>query len=160
VNRPRSADDFATIRARMEELRRERERAQASEADLPCDPPIPRARTNRWPPREIGEETGPGPTIWCGTHIAIPGIKLFGRDRIPAGDLLGGYLAGCGSAEDSHLSAGRPPHCIGARKTITPLRIVGHVTPPGQYQCCQFITVADDSRADGAGAAGGRGRDG
>ena len=58
MNRPRSADDFATIRARMEELRREREQAQASEGDLPCDRPIPRARTDRWPPREISEEPG------------------------------------------------------------------------------------------------------
>ena len=58
VNRSRAADDFATIRARMKELRRERERAQAPEADLPCDPPTPRARTDRWPPREISEEPG------------------------------------------------------------------------------------------------------
>jgi hypothetical protein len=29
MNRPRAADDFATIRARMEELRREREGAAA-----------------------------------------------------------------------------------------------------------------------------------
>jgi hypothetical protein len=33
VTRPRAADDFATIRARLEELRRER--AQASKADSP-----------------------------------------------------------------------------------------------------------------------------
>jgi hypothetical protein len=58
VNRPRSADDFAAIRARMEELRRERERAQAPEGDLPCDRPVPRTRTDRWPPSEISG--GPG----------------------------------------------------------------------------------------------------
>jgi hypothetical protein len=58
VNRPRSADDFATIRARMRELRRERERAQAREGDLPCDRPVPRTRTDRWPPSEISG--GPG----------------------------------------------------------------------------------------------------
>ena len=34
VNRPRAADDFATIRARMEELRREREGAHAAENEL------------------------------------------------------------------------------------------------------------------------------
>jgi hypothetical protein len=33
VNRPRAADDFATIRARMEELRREQEAAHASESE-------------------------------------------------------------------------------------------------------------------------------
>jgi hypothetical protein len=58
VNRPRAADDFATIRARMEELRREQGRAQAPEDDLPCDRPLPRARTDRWPPREISAEPG------------------------------------------------------------------------------------------------------
>ena len=47
VNRPRAADDFTTIRARMEELRRGREGAQAPEDDLPCDPPVPRAPTDR-----------------------------------------------------------------------------------------------------------------
>jgi hypothetical protein len=31
MDRPRAADDFATIRARMEELRRERERAEDAE---------------------------------------------------------------------------------------------------------------------------------
>ena len=31
MNRPRTADDFATIRARMEELRREREGAERAE---------------------------------------------------------------------------------------------------------------------------------
>jgi hypothetical protein len=61
--------------------------------------------------------------------IARPAIKLFGRDRISARDLLGGYLAGRGSAEDSHLSAGRPPHCIDVWKTIRRLRIVEHFFP-------------------------------
>jgi hypothetical protein len=34
VARPRAADDFATIRARMEELRRERDRADDTETDV------------------------------------------------------------------------------------------------------------------------------
>jgi hypothetical protein len=54
VTRPRAADDFATIRARMEELRRERECPQATESDLQRDPPSHRARSLRWPPSEIG----------------------------------------------------------------------------------------------------------
>src|SRR5215469_2929073 len=40
MNRPRCADDFATIRARMQELRREREAKQAPQSDLPQDPPM------------------------------------------------------------------------------------------------------------------------
>jgi hypothetical protein len=47
------ADDFATIRARMEELRREREAAQAAESDLQRELPIHRARGVRWPPSEL-----------------------------------------------------------------------------------------------------------
>jgi hypothetical protein len=39
MTRPRAADDFATIRARMVELRRERERAEAAETELQGDPP-------------------------------------------------------------------------------------------------------------------------
>jgi hypothetical protein len=39
VNRPLVADDFAAIRARMEELRLERKRADAAERDLRSDPP-------------------------------------------------------------------------------------------------------------------------
>jgi hypothetical protein len=42
------ADDFATIWAGMEELRREREGAQTAESDLQR-----RARTARWQPSEM-----------------------------------------------------------------------------------------------------------
>ena len=58
MTRPRAADDFATIRTRMEELRRERECPQATESDLQRDPPSQRARSLRWPPPEIGAGLG------------------------------------------------------------------------------------------------------
>ena len=58
MTRPRAADDFATIRARMDELRQEREGPQATESDLQRDPPMHRARSLGWPPAEIG--AGPG----------------------------------------------------------------------------------------------------
>jgi hypothetical protein len=58
VTRPRAADDFATIRARMEELRREREYPQATESDSQRDPPSQHARSLRWPPPEIGAGLG------------------------------------------------------------------------------------------------------
>jgi hypothetical protein len=56
VNRPRAADDFATIRARLEELRQEREQVQSAESELQRDPP-PR-RSVRWMPSE--SSAGPG----------------------------------------------------------------------------------------------------
>ncbi len=40
MDRPRAADDFEVIRARIEELRRERERAGAMERYLRSVPPI------------------------------------------------------------------------------------------------------------------------
>jgi hypothetical protein len=49
VNRPRAADDFAAIRARMEELRREREGTHAVDSELERDLAIRRARTVRSP---------------------------------------------------------------------------------------------------------------
>ena len=58
MSRPRAADDFATIRARMVELRRERDGAQPAEGDFQRDPPMRRAGTVRWTPSEIG--AGPG----------------------------------------------------------------------------------------------------
>jgi hypothetical protein len=57
MTRPRAADDFSAIRARMEELRRERAGAQAAESDL-RDPPMHRDRSERWPPSEISAGTG------------------------------------------------------------------------------------------------------
>jgi hypothetical protein len=38
MSRPRAADDFAVIRARIEELRRERDQATAEPAARPHDP--------------------------------------------------------------------------------------------------------------------------
>jgi len=49
VNRPRAADDFATIRARMEELRREREQVEGGQTDLRSDPPMRPYRSIYWP---------------------------------------------------------------------------------------------------------------
>ena len=59
MNRSRAADDFAAIRARMEELRREREGAHASERNLQLNRPVRRGGTEPSPAGEIS--TGPGP---------------------------------------------------------------------------------------------------
>ena len=58
MTRPRAARNFATIRARMVELRRERERAEAAETELQGDRPTHRARSVRWPSSEMSEEPG------------------------------------------------------------------------------------------------------
>jgi hypothetical protein len=57
VNRPRAADDFPTIRARLEELRRERKGAQTAESELQGDP-ARRGRSVRWPPSEMSAGSG------------------------------------------------------------------------------------------------------
>jgi hypothetical protein len=41
VSGTRAADDFATIKARLEELRRDCERAERAEKGLPPEPPSP-----------------------------------------------------------------------------------------------------------------------
>jgi hypothetical protein len=57
VNRPRAADDFTTIRARIEELRRERKKAEATDSAQQRDAPTPRGAV-RWPPSEVSETPG------------------------------------------------------------------------------------------------------
>jgi hypothetical protein len=59
MNRPRAADDFFTIRARMEELRREREAAaQAPESKLQLDAKMRLARTHIGPHGETSAASG------------------------------------------------------------------------------------------------------
>jgi hypothetical protein len=53
MTQPRAADDFAVIRARMRELHRERERAEAAESELQSDPPVRPARIGYWSQREV-----------------------------------------------------------------------------------------------------------
>ena len=53
MTQPRAADNFAMIRARMKELRRERERAEAAESELQSDPPVRPARIGYWSQREV-----------------------------------------------------------------------------------------------------------
>jgi hypothetical protein len=50
---PRAADDFALIRARMKELRRVRERAEAAESQVSLDPPARPARIGYRSQREV-----------------------------------------------------------------------------------------------------------
>jgi hypothetical protein len=58
MSRPRAADDFATIRARMEELRREREAARATEGEPKSDPPMRPNRNAYWSQQEISAGQG------------------------------------------------------------------------------------------------------
>ena len=58
MSQTRAADDFATIRARMDELRRERERADAGKIDLQSDAPQRRRRNVYWPELEVSARPG------------------------------------------------------------------------------------------------------
>ena len=53
MTQPRAADDFAMIRARMKELRRERERAEAIESEVRSDPPARPVRIGYWSQQEV-----------------------------------------------------------------------------------------------------------
>jgi hypothetical protein len=56
MSRPRAADDFAAIRARMEELRRDREAANVTETELQSNPPMRSNRNAYWWQQEINAE--------------------------------------------------------------------------------------------------------
>jgi hypothetical protein len=58
MSRPRAADDFATIRVRMEELRREREAAHATEIQAKSDTPMRSNRIGYWSQQEISAGVG------------------------------------------------------------------------------------------------------
>jgi hypothetical protein len=70
VNGPRAADDFTTIRARLEELRREREQAKPSEKGAQPDLPLPRHGSIRWPLSETNAGLGRVPRSGPGTHLS------------------------------------------------------------------------------------------
>jgi hypothetical protein len=69
VDRPRAADDFATIRARMEELRREREGGCASQSELQSGPPR-HDRTERSLPGGLANK-GTGPVRQPGSGAEV-----------------------------------------------------------------------------------------
>jgi hypothetical protein len=70
VNGPRAADDFATIRARLEELRREREQANPCGKNVQPDLPLPRDGNIRWPLSDTNAGPGRVPTSGPGTHLS------------------------------------------------------------------------------------------
>ena len=63
MNRPRADNDFATIRARMEELRREREGTKPSEKEAQRDALVPHGWGHPLAPRDQ-HGARPGPTVW------------------------------------------------------------------------------------------------
>jgi hypothetical protein len=69
MSRPRAADDFAAIRARMEELRRERKAAQAPASDLPQDLPQRSARYAYGSQRETSAAPRTSPTVSRDTRL-------------------------------------------------------------------------------------------
>jgi hypothetical protein len=83
MNRPRAADDFATIRARMEELRRHQEGANPGDNQARQDPPMPQVgehslaavseqrRAGTGPPVRIGDACRPGSTSWAARATGI-----------------------------------------------------------------------------------------
>ena len=73
MTQPRAADDFATIRARMEELRHEREAAQAAGSDLPQDVPLRSPRYGCGSQRQIIAAPS--------TSSTISGDARLGRER-------------------------------------------------------------------------------
>ena len=76
TTQPRAADDFAAIRARMEELRRERDQVVADQKDRPAIGPRPYYRP------KSGETE---PESWSAP--SRPFQEFFGRGRVPVRSL-------------------------------------------------------------------------
>ena len=79
MTRPRAADDFATIRARLEEMRREREAVQAAPGDLQEVPTTHRPRTcagrlQRWT-QDRGGSAKPSPPNWIGMQLTLASLR-------------------------------------------------------------------------------------
>jgi len=70
MNRPRAADDFATIRARMEELRREQETARTIKSGVQASRPPRSNRPADWSQQEISAGAT-GPTNWPDTQLVV-----------------------------------------------------------------------------------------
>src|SRR5262249_51699470 len=73
MSRPRAADDFAAIRARMEELRRERQAAQAPPSELEWDLQRRSTRYGDQPQRETSAAPRPNPAISRDTRLGRDG---------------------------------------------------------------------------------------
>jgi hypothetical protein len=116
VNRPRAADDFATIRARMEELRREREGTKPSKKQAQPDPQPYRGRDVRWSTSESseGRDGSPSPARYAGPvgderagpttryELIVAGVAPFPRSAAAPPPSV------CGSRPRSTLTAPRP----------------------------------------------------
>ena len=65
MHRPRAADDFAAIRARLEELRRERAQVSAEQMDeTPSGPRLHYSRRNRETDRNDGNRLLPRSVLY------------------------------------------------------------------------------------------------
>jgi len=74
VTRPRAADDFATIHARLDELRRERERASKPDARGDDDPTEDPGALDR---RQRPDSNGPGKNGW----LTVSAGRRYGPGR-------------------------------------------------------------------------------
>jgi hypothetical protein len=70
VNGPRAADDFAMIRARLDELRREREQGKPGGKDAQPDLLLPRGVSIPWPPSETTARPGRVPSSGPGACLS------------------------------------------------------------------------------------------
>jgi len=120
VNRPRAADDFAMIRARMEELQRERGGTKPSE-EVQRDPPLPRGGAIRLPPSEIGEGHGGSANLapYAASLGGLAGLGVSDRasTRYPAKGRRSIGTAGVSGRTRSRASASSP---ITRRAASTP----------------------------------------
>ena len=119
MNRPRAADDFATIRARMEELRRETEGTKLSEKEAQRDQPMPRGGAIRWPQRSARGQAGSDSLVRYVARLGggLRGVSDPGQSATAsavAAGLSGGREAGAEGLAPQ--PCGSPPPLSGGRE--------------------------------------------
>ena len=88
MDRPRAADDFATIRARMDELSRERGRAKLSNEDVRRDASMPRGGSIRWPHQRVSSRPGQVADLVKGVARPSPEVADFARQGLGVGRVV------------------------------------------------------------------------
>jgi hypothetical protein len=88
MDRPRAADDFATIRARMDELSRERGRAKLSNEDVRRDASMPRGGSIRRPHQRSARGRDRCADLVKGVARPSPEVADFARQGLVVGRVV------------------------------------------------------------------------
>jgi hypothetical protein len=106
MDRPRAADDFATIRARMDELSRERGRAKLSNEDVRRDASMPRGGSIRRPHQRSARGRDRCADLVKGVARPSPEVADFARQGLGVGRVVpSAWILRCGPGRAAAIPA-------------------------------------------------------